>query len=459
MPDNKKDQFDLGSDFDFAAIAEFESDDKATQSSNTDDTTQSFEDFGASNSDSGFSSFDTGAEFEDSTPTVDFSSDEFTPTEDFSDGADFDFGGPPSPQSVELDSLSGNPDDEFSDFDAGSGFADDEIPVDPYAEDDTGHDNSASPGEHIDPFGDEDEHVIGSDEAVAEAASKNTGKPGIKQYAGIAAAVAVFGYLGYSHVLPLFVSTNEGPVVSETHSEIPSGSLPIGLPPTSQPSDQLAGLPQPLPLEVPVAAPVDGSAQIALPSIDLVGTTPVTVDTNQPTDIAPTVTPPLDTAIKLDPLDEMVGGSDRGGLASMKSDTPEPAPVNDTSTIASADIAKLASRLDDVVKRIETIEQKVASFGASFGGTGEVKTPLAADKPSILPAVADAGVSAPLKPPIIENVVLRGVSRDIAWIATSKGVVEVKVGDTIENAGVVESFQNYRGRWIAVTDKGIILPR
>ncbi|MCV9965077.1 hypothetical protein OIU34_24575 [Pararhizobium sp. BT-229] len=475
MPDNNKDQFDLGSDFDFAAIAEFESDGKGSKPSEADDdASPEFAEFETAGSEPDFASFGGEQEFEDSTPTVDFGSEEFEPTEEFAGGADFDFGGPPSPQSVELESLSGNPDEEFGDFGADGGFGDDDIPADPYAEDDEAPAKTASRGGSVDPFAD-DEQDADQTEEVADAAVKDNTKPGIKHYAGIAAVVAVVGYIGYSQVLPMFVSTEEGQVVADTKPLIESGSLPAGLPPASQPSDETAGLPQQLPVKEPVAepvaAPVDGSAPASLPSLELPGTTPVAVDTpvtvdaKNPIEITPIVAPSVETAVKIDapvkvdPLDEMVGGSDRGGLASMKDDAQEAAPVKEAPVVASADIAALASRLDEVVKRIETIEQKVASFGASFEGNGEIKTPVTSEKPAVLPAAADGGVSAPLKPPIIENVVLRGVSRDIAWIATGKGVVEVKVGDSIEDAGVVESFQNYRGRWIAVTDKGIILPR
>lgn len=472
MPDNNKDQFDLGSDFDFAAIAEFESDGKGSKPSEAEDASPEFAEFETSGSEPDFASFGGEPEFEDSTPTVDFGSEEFEPNEEFAGGADFDFGGPPSPQSVELESLSGNPDEEFGDFGASGGFGDDDLPSDPYAEDDVAPAKAASHGSSVDPFADDD-HDAGQTEEAAEPAAKDNTKPGIKHYAGIAAVVAVVGYIGYSQVLPMFVSTDEGQVIADTKPLIDNGSLPASLPPAVQPSDQTAGLPQQSPVKEPVAepiaGPVDGSAPASLPSLDLPGTTPAAVDTpvaaDKSLDITPIIAPPVDTAvkidapIKIDPLDEMVGGSDRGGLASMKDDAQEAAPVIDAPVVASADIAALASRLDEVVKRIETIEKKVASFGASFEGTAEIKTPVASEKPEVLPAVADGGVSAPLKPPIIENVVLRGVSRDIAWIATGKGVVEVKVGDSIEDAGVVESFQNYRGRWIAVTDKGIILPR
>ncbi|MDW9479038.1 hypothetical protein GOB57_10220 [Sinorhizobium meliloti] len=480
MPDNSKDQFDLGSDYDFDAISEFESDGKGSKAAETE--TPEFGEFESSSAESEFASFGGAPEFEDSTANVDFGSPEFEPADDFAANGDFDFGGPPSPQSVELESLSGNPDEEFGDFTGNDGFGGTEgRPSDPYAEDEATPANGFAQRASVDPFADEDQISGEADET--EPSAKDNTKPGIKHYAGVAAVVAVVGYIGYSQVLPMFTSTDGGQVIAETTPVIQDGNLPANLPPvpTGVQPEQTTGLPQ-LPVEEPVA--VDGASPSVLPPIDLAGRAPtavdkpVAVDTPAAADIpvgnAPPVSldlPPVSTSttndtpvkadapVNVDPLDEMVGGDDRGGLASMKDDAVETAPVKEAAA-AGADIAALANRLDEVVKRIETIEQKVASFGASFDANPGIKaTPADAKPPVTLPAADDGVVSAPLKPPIIENVVLRGVSRDIAWIATGKGVIEVKVGDSIEDAGVVESFQNYRGRWIAVTDKGIILPR
>lgn len=485
MPDNNKNEFDLGSDFNFAALSEFESDGKGAQAAETD--APEFEEYETAGAEPDFASFAGEPQFEDSTAEVDFGSQEFEPASDFAGGGDFDFGMPPSPQSVELESLSGNPDEEFGDF-AGSGnfggdddfTGDNDTPVDPYEEDDGLPAKGYAAGSSVDPFADDDQDAAQPEDTASEQATNDSTKPGLKHYAGIAVAVAIVGYIGYSQVLPMFVSTDGGQAVVDTTPAIPSGTLPVGLPQAetpSQPVDQTAGLPQLPAMEQPIVEPVDGTAPAVLPSIDLPGASetagkPAPADTTVVADATPSInlsvatSPAEQTPVKaetpaaVDPLDEMVGGKDRGGLDSMKEDAVEVAPGKAQAPVANADIAALASRLDEVVKRIETIEKKVASFGASFEGGSEIRTPVAEAKPSVaLPVVADGGVSAPLKPPIIENVVLRGVSRDIAWIATDKGVVEVKVGDSIEDAGVVESFQNYRGRWIAVTDKGIILPR
>ncbi|MBY3433439.1 hypothetical protein HFN89_04695 [Rhizobium laguerreae] len=469
MPDNNKDQFDLGSDFNFDAISDFESDGKGPKSDASD--APDFGEFEAS-AEPDFGSFTGGSEFEDSTVNADFGSQEFEPTEDFGGGVDFDFGGPPSPQSVEMEALSGDPDQEFGDFAGDDGFGS-TLASDPYADDDASSTKRAA----VDPFADDDNDVdVGAAEDAAEStASNDATKPGIKHYAAIAAAVAVVGFIGYTQVLPMFVSTDSGQVVADAPSIIQDGPVASSLPPVAtaiQPPQQTAAIPA-LPAADPVAAPTDGKPADVLPPINLTGAAPdnpTSIDTPPVVDnpVVGEAKPSLDlpavgqqaarTPAKADPLDEMVGGSDRGGLASMKGDTVE-TPVNEAAPIANADIAALANRLDEVVKRIDAIEQRVASFGATFDGNAVAKAPVAGDKPATLPAVAEGGVTAPLKPPIIENAVLRGVSRDIAWIATGNEVVEVKVGDKVADAGVVESFQNYRGRWIAVTDKGIILPR
>lgn len=483
MPDNNKNEFDLGSDFNFDAISEFESDGKGAQPADT--GAPEFEEFETAVSEPDFASFGGEPQFEDSTAEVDFGSQEFEPASDFAGGGDFDFGMPPSPQSVEMESLSGNPDEEFGDFTGTGNFGgdddfanDSDATVDPYAEDDGAPAKGYAAGSSVDPFADDEPDAAQPEDTASEQTARDHTKAGIKHYAGIAAVVAVVGYIGYSQVLPMFVSTDGGQAVVDATPAIPSGTLPVDLPQVeTQPVEQTAGLPQLPAVGQSVADPVDGTASAVLPPIELPGASetaekPAPIDTTAVADATPSinlpvaVTPAEQTPIKaetpaaVDPLDEMVGGKDRGGLDSMKEPTVEAAPVMEAAPVANADIAALASRLDDVVKRIETIEKKVASFGASFEGNAKIETPVAEAKPSVaLPAVADVGVSAPLKPPIIENVVLRGVSRGIAWIATGKGVVEVKVGDNVEDAGVVESFQNYRGRWIAVTDKGIILPR
>lgn len=472
MADNNKDQFDIGSDFNFDAISDYETDPKAANQPATADDVD-FADFATGGDDKDFS-FEDKDTFGDSTADTDFGSTEFETPSDFGGDTDpFDFGGPPSPESVEMDSLQGNPDEEFGDFGSSASFdgnRDTSRPAaDPFADDDDSQPYASASAD--DPFADDQE----TDEQTvqeADSAPAESSKPGIKQYAAIAAAAAFVGYIGYSQVIPMFMPQGEPAAVVADNSGLVSNPLAPTLPaqstnvvPAPAQTGKIADLaPQPLDIQPSATAPslnigqpvAEAPPPTTLPPAAAPTPTPVVAATDTPTLALPAATP---APVKADPIDEFVGGADRGGLASMKDDTPVAAVVAPTSD----QFAGLSSRIDEIVARIERIETRVAELAQGStdaapvsGGPGPIVLPAS----DAAPAVSTSGViDAPLKPPIIDTAVLRGVSRDVAWIAVGKDVVEVKVGDTIPDAGVVESFQNYRGRWIAVTDKGIILPR
>jgi hypothetical protein len=156
---------------------------------------------------------------------------------------------------------------------------------------------------------------------------------------------------------------------------------------------------------------------------------------------------PVDTATAL-PGDDMTGGNDRGGLDAIRA-------REAASDVSGAALSGINDKLDDIFRRLDSVEKKVASLVPSSPQLSHQ-----GDVPALdVPGMSD-DLSAPLKPRIIENVVLRGVAPSgTAWINTESGMVEAKVGDMVAGAGTIQSFQNYRGRWIAVTEQGIILPK
>nr|WP_250807669.1 hypothetical protein [Neorhizobium tomejilense] len=478
MADPKKETFDLGADqdFDFNKIAEFETDAGAIGTDGPEEA--DYASFGSSGDSAGYAFDDDKTVFPSSGAEPDFATD-FEPGNDFSAQAidPFDFAEPPSPESVELASMNGNPDEEFGDFGGPSAGNDDfyagnTATPDPFADDDANDAYQANGT--VDPFADDGDQAQ-EDEQPAAAPAKEASKLGVKQLGGLAVAVALVGYVGFTQVLPMFIPQDGGQVVAENQPAIDQGQLPSTLPatstnvtPTLEPTPGVKDI-------AAVPAPVDGTPQLALPGINLdpVATAPVTqtAQADQPVAVAPDAKPTdkvpdialpgtvktANTPVAADPIEDFVGGNDRGGIGSMKD--AEPVVEVAAPAVAPAALESITKRLDDVIKRIETIERRVADIASAAPvETTVASLPVpATDTAVVVPA--NPGLSAPLKPPIIETAVLRGVSRDVAWIATGKDVVEVKVGDTIPNAGVVESFQNYRGRWIAVTDKGIILPR
>ena len=461
MADLRKENFDDGSEFNFEALEEFESKPASDAPEETDP-------FGSAGENAGFSFEDTDSEkplFEEDTT---FGDTEFDPGSAFEAPGDnpFDFGGPPSPESVELENLSGDPDEEFGDFgtEEGNFFeaqgknADDN----PFDGDDQEQGDYPTEGA-VDPFADDadDTNLPVEEDEPAPAAAPSKGS--VKQYASIAAVVAVVGFVGYSQVLPIFMSQESEPVMAESAPVIEQGSLPLTLPstetnvtPVETPTVDI--------VEIAKVDPVTGEPQAELPALDFSTPSNSGAEVENPlekTDSAPELTLAIPeatatTPTAVDPMEDLVGGTDRGGLASMKN---EAVNVPEAQITAAADqLDALAERLDEVVSRIEKIERQVAGLAEAPITKPETtvsgaSVSIAVDKP------LSGAVDAPLKPPIIESVVLRGVSRDIAWIAVGKEVREVKVGDTVAEAGTIESFQNYRGRWIAVTDKGIILPK
>jgi hypothetical protein len=454
MTDPKNEKFDLGSDedFDFNKIAEYESTPRPS-----DDGPEDFTTFGDGSGD--FTFDDDKATFPSDDDNSVFAGD-FDAPSDFQEQENnpFDFGGPPSPESVELDSLNGDPDQEFGDFggdDKTGGF----------------HAGADDLPKTFDPFAEADDAEIPEEQQQEDRQQEETAAPreqsrfGVKQIATLAAVVAVVGYVGYSQVVPIFLPQDTGgQVVADAGPSIEEGVLAPSLPPISTnvektpvAVDPVKDIGNPAPVGEPVSAP----PQLTLPGVD----TGKPVGQIASVEPKPVVELPAVDAkpAPADPIGELVGGADRGGITSMKDVVPvagetEPATTAVAPVASDARFEEVAKRFEDVVKRIETIERRVSELAV---GTATAKPETAIRTPvAVAPTVAaNPGVSAPLKPPIIETAVLRGVSRDVAWIAIGKDVVEVKVGDTIPDAGVVESFQNYRGRWIAVTDKGIILPR
>jgi hypothetical protein len=52
---------------------------------------------------------------------------------------------------------------------------------------------------------------------------------------------------------------------------------------------------------------------------------------------------------------------------------------------------------------------------------------------------------------------LKGVSRGMAWVKTSTGIIEARVGDIIADGGRVLGITEYNGSWMVSTEKGLIL--
>src|SRR5262249_49587294 len=61
------------------------------------------------------------------------------------------------------------------------------------------------------------------------------------------------------------------------------------------------------------------------------------------------------------------------------------------------------------------------------------------------------------KPAIIDDYVVRKVFDGVALVEGRRGIIEVEPGSTLPGAGRVEEIRRQDGRWVVVTNKGLIV--
>lgn len=410
------------------------------------------------------------------------------------DGDPFSFQDMPTP-GAPVAAAPGDPDDEFGDIgdDAfaeadgfkggGDLFQDDEeedeqdsrhaSPFEDQPADDAGEDDEfAESGEgeaYDDPFGEQgaDEKPARGRKAARKADGPAPGRRGslVKPLA-LAAAAAFVGYVGYTAVLPMF--TQQAPQqVPVPVAEAPSApAFPTALP--GQPGG----------MELPAQTAQQEPPAIQLPSVQPVPQEPVIAEVPQNTGTQPGVMlPPLADAPSMPSLpaslpeasnplavppaatqpssgpfapgaenayDELTGG--RGGIDAMK----EASSAQPSATVPEP-------RLDAIETRISAIEDRLEKLADQVRAGLSAPHAAAPSSGESLPRVSLDTLAPPLKPEIVEGATLKGVSRGLAWVSTASGVVEVRKGDTVPNAGKVVAIRQYGGKWIVATTSGLVV--
>src|SRR5262245_22343619 len=144
-----------------------------------------------------------------------------------------------------------------------------------------------------------------------------------------------------------------------------------------------------------------------------------------------------------------------------------------SSRTTSAQYAKLTERLDRaeraqadarIAKISEAVDRLERRAAAPDHGdvTGSIAKPTA-PAPAPAPVVAAAQpqpekAEAKPKPTIIEDYVLRRVFDGVALVEGRRGIIEVAPGFNLPGAGRVEEIRRQDGRWVVVTNKGLIVP-
>ena len=134
-----------------------------------------------------------------------------------------------------------------------------------------------------------------------------------------------------------------------------------------------------------------------------------------------------------------------------------------------------AAQFGKVAERLERAERAQAEPVAKLAKIGETVERLERRAPTPTPPAPAAPAAAaevtgsinPAHPPvpepkpkptIIDDYVVRKVFDGVALVEGRRGIIEVEPGSTLPGAGRVEEIRRQDGRWVVVTNKGLIVP-
>jgi hypothetical protein len=115
--------------------------------------------------------------------------------------------------------------------------------------------------------------------------------------------------------------------------------------------------------------------------------------------------------------------------------------------------AEMQARLVKIGDAVERLEKRVAAAVAT-DATGSVAPRYAAAAAGAQPPATAA--ETPAKPPVAVGWVIRNVMRGRALVANRRGVFEAAPGLFLPDLGRVEAVTRQNGRWVVVTENGII---
>jgi hypothetical protein len=137
--------------------------------------------------------------------------------------------------------------------------------------------------------------------------------------------------------------------------------------------------------------------------------------------------------------------------------------IDESAKSAGAQLSRLGERLDRADRAQADSAAKLAKLAESFEHRAAT-----ASQPADPATTGSIGVTSPAQvraaarpagQPIVEGWTLRNVYNGAAVIQGRIGLVEVEPGDTIPGLGRIETIRRQDGRWVVVTNRGLVIAR
>lgn len=132
--------------------------------------------------------------------------------------------------------------------------------------------------------------------------------------------------------------------------------------------------------------------------------------------------------------------------------------VNTTTAAASQQNGKIAEALDRIEKS-QAEQRKLMAAQAAPETTGSISSPAQKQATATQVPMVLGDPPTTLKPPILQDYVLRRVYDGAALIESRHGIIEVEAGITAPGLGRIEAIKRQDGRWVVVTARGLIVQR
>lgn len=137
--------------------------------------------------------------------------------------------------------------------------------------------------------------------------------------------------------------------------------------------------------------------------------------------------------------------------------------VNTSNNAQNTQIGKIAETLDRVEKgQAEQRKAAAAAVAPAHAASTQATTAVTETTGSIQKQAVPMVLGDPpttLKPPILQDFVLRRVYDGAALIEGRNGIIEVEPGSTAPGLGRIEAIKRQDGRWVVVTSRGLIVQR
>jgi hypothetical protein len=130
--------------------------------------------------------------------------------------------------------------------------------------------------------------------------------------------------------------------------------------------------------------------------------------------------------------------------------------VTTTTAMANQQNSKITETLDRIEKA-QAEQRKLMAAQAAPETTGSISTTTQKQAAAVPMVLGDPPTT--LKPPILQDFVLRRVYDGAALIEGRHGVIEVEPGVIAPGIGRIEAIKRQDGRWVVVTARGLIVQR